>query len=277
MANLLTITKEIDGYFTFVLNGDSANAIKNTRNDLLTVGNLAHFKTANGANLIKEQDVLFSNVTIIDGVTSVVPTSVDDLFNELDNVGFFDWINGHGGSGGVNRFDELEDTFSYFGKDGQVVRVNESQQKLETFVMPDVSYLSKFPTPLVAGMILKVNAGATAYELVNAFNVITQEIREGFTETTPSEDAIFQALEAIQSSISGELGFIDYPRLEEATNEFIIPTGKTAKFAVVNYGANYFPETVNNYGELNTFIQADDSVSFGETLAVGNYVVIFYQ
>src|SRR5690348_14845290 len=146
MANLLTITKEIDGYFTFVLNGDSANAIKNMRNDLLTVGNLAHFKTANGANLIKEQDVLYSNITIIDGVASIVPTSVDDLFNELDNVGFFDWINGAGGgSGGVNRFDELEDTFSYFGKDGQVVRVNESELKLETFVMPDVSYLNKFP------------------------------------------------------------------------------------------------------------------------------------
>lgn len=79
------------------------------------------------------------------------------------------------------------------------------------------------------------------------------------------------------NSFSGALEFIDYPRLEEATNEFIIPTGKTAILAVVNYGANYFPETANNYGELNTFIQADDSVSFGETLSVGNYVVIFYQ
>jgi hypothetical protein len=277
MANLLTITKETDGYFTFVLNGDSANPIKNTRNDLLTVGNLAHFKTANGANLIKEQDVIYSNITIIDGVTSVVPTSVDDLFNELSDIGFFDWINGSGGSGGVNRFDELEDTFSYFGKDGQVVRVNESELKLETFTMPDVSYLSKFPTPLVAGMMLKVNAGATAYELVNALNIITQEIRAGYTETTPSEDAIFQALEAIQSSISGEIGFIDYERLEEDTQEFVIPTGKTAIFAIVNYGTNYFPETVNNTGESNTFIQTDDIVSFGETLSIGNYLVIFYQ
>lgn len=201
MANLLTITKETDGYFTFVLNGDSTNAIKNTRNDLLTVGNLAHFKTANGANLIKEQDILFSNITIIDGATSVVPTSVDDLFNDLDNVGFFDWINGAGGSGGVNRFDELEDTFSYFGKDGQAVRVNESELKLEPFAMPDVSYLSKFPTPLVAGKILKVNAGATAYELVNAINVITQEIRLGYTETSSSEDVIHKAL-ALKANIT---------------------------------------------------------------------------
>lgn len=188
MANLLTITKEADGYFTFVLNGDTANAIKNIRNDLLTVGNSAHFKTSNGANLIKEQDVLFSNVTIVDGVTSVVPTSVDDLFNELDNVGFFDWINGSGGSGGVNRFDELEDTFSYFGKDGQVVRVNESELKLETFVMPDVSYLSKFPTPLVAGKILKVNVGATDYELVDpptGSSGLNQEFVYEIGETDP--------------------------------------------------------------------------------------------
>lgn len=276
MANLLTITKETDGYFTFVLNGDVAGAIKNTRNDLTTVGNFAHFKTSNGANLISEQNIIYSNVAIVDGVTSVVPTSVDDLFNELDNVGFFYWINGSG-SGGVNRFDELEDTFSYFGKDGQVVMVNESELKLETFTMPDVSYLSKFPTPLVAGMMLKVNAGATAYELVNALNVITQEIREGYTETTPSEDAIFQALATIQASISGEIGVIDYPRLEEETNEFVIPEGKTAILAIVNYGANYLPETVNNTGEANTFIQTDDIVSFGETLYIGNYVVIFYQ
>lgn len=189
MANLLTITKEIDGYFTFVLNGDSANAIKNMRNDLLTVGNLVHLKTSNGANLIKEQDVLYSNVTILDGVTSIVPTSVDDLFNELDNVGFFDWINGAGGgSGGVNRFDELEDTFSYFGKDGQVVRVNESELKLETFVMPDVSYLNKFPTPLVAGKILKVNAGATAYDLVDTpagSSGLNQEFVYEIGETDP--------------------------------------------------------------------------------------------
>jgi len=115
MANLLTITKETDGYFTLVLNGDSANAIKNIRNDLLTVGNLAHFKTANGANLIKEQDVIYSNITIIDGASSIVPTSVDDLFNELDNVGFFDWINGSGGSGGVDRYEELIDTENFFG------------------------------------------------------------------------------------------------------------------------------------------------------------------
>ena len=201
MANLLTIIKEPNDYFTFVLNGDVTNSIKNTRNDLLTIGNLAHFKTSQGANLIKEQDILFSNVTIVDGVTSLSPISVDDLFTKLISVGYFDWIIGTSGTGGVNRFDELLDTFSYFGKDGQGVRVNESELRLEPYVLPNTEYLNYFPSPLVPDKILKVNAAGTGFELVNAFNVITQEIRENYTDTTPSEDAIFKALQAIQTNI----------------------------------------------------------------------------
>lgn len=194
MANLLTITKEADGYFTFVLNGDSANAIKNIRNDLLTVGNLAHFKTANGANLIKEQDVIYSNITIIDGASSIVPTSVDDLFNELDTVGFFDWINGSGGSGGVDRYEELIDTEPFFGNDGKVPIVDEAEMILKYTSLPDVSYLDNFPNPIVAGKMLIGKSDASGYEFIEAINVVTQEIREGETTTTPSEDAIFQAL-----------------------------------------------------------------------------------
>jgi len=165
-VNLLTITKEPNDYFTFVLNGDTVNAIKNTRNDLLTIGNFCHFKTSNGANLIKEQNVIYSNITIIDGVALPAPISVDDLFDKLKSVGFFDWINGTG-TGGVDRFDELADTFQYFGKDGQVPRVNESQLKLEAFVMPDVSKLDAFPSPLIANKILRVKADGTAYEFVD--------------------------------------------------------------------------------------------------------------
>lgn len=275
MANLLTITKEVNDYFTFVLNGDTANAIKNTRNDLTMVGTEAHFKTSNGANLIKEQSVLFGNITIIDGATTLIPSSPDDLFAKLISVNFFDWINGTG-SGGVDRFDELLDTFSYFGKDGQSLRVNESELKLETFVIPDVSYLSKFPTPLVAGMMLKVNPTATAYELVNALNIVTQEIRAGFTGTTPSEDAIFNALATISSSISGSLEFEDFGRLLSDQQDFAIPSGKTAKWAIMN-GAIYVPETANNTDDINTFTQSGTNVTTKETLVTGNYFGIFIQ
>ncbi len=165
--NLLTITKEANDYFTFVLNGDTVNAIKNTRNDLTMVGNFAHIKTSNGANLISQQDVLYNNITIVDGVTSLVPTSPDDLFAKLISVNYFDWFTG-GGSGGTDRFDELLDTFSYFGKDGQILRVNESELKLETFVLPSTDYLNNFPSPLVALKMLRVNSAGTAYEFVDA-------------------------------------------------------------------------------------------------------------
>jgi len=73
-----------------------------------------------------------------------------------------------GGSGGVNRYEELIDTEPFFGNDGKVPIVDEAEMKLKYTSLPDVSYLDKFPTPLVAGKILKVNAGATAYELVDA-------------------------------------------------------------------------------------------------------------
>lgn len=165
-VNLLTITKEANDYFTFVLNGDIANAIKNTRNDLTMVGDFAHIKSSEGANFIKEQNIIYSNITIVDGIALPSPISADDLFAKLFSVGYFDWINGSG-SGGVDRFDELLDTFDYFGKDGQVPRVNESQLKLEAFVLPDASYLNYFPDPLVANKMLKVKADGTAYEFVD--------------------------------------------------------------------------------------------------------------
>lgn len=168
-VNLLTITKEANDYFTFVLNGDTVNAIKNTRNDLTMVGDLAHIKSANGANLISQQNVIYSNITIIDGVTSLVPTSPDDLFAKLISVNYFDWIFGSG-SGGTDRFDELIDTFSYFGKDGQVLRVNESELKLETFVLNNVTKstdLTDMPAFLVSGKMLQVNPAATGYIFVD--------------------------------------------------------------------------------------------------------------
>lgn len=169
MANLLTITKEPNDYFTFVLNGDSANAIKNTRNDLTMIGDFAHFKTSNGANLIKEQNVLFGNITIINGIALPTPISPDDLFAKLNSVNFFDWIFGTG-SVGVDRFDDLLDTFDYFGNDGKVPIVDESQLKLVPFTLPDTSKLDDFPTPLIPLKFIRVKADGSEYEFVDIPN-----------------------------------------------------------------------------------------------------------
>ncbi len=244
MANLLTITKEANDFFTFVLNGDVANAIKNTRNDLTMVGDQANFKTANGANLIQQQNILFGNVTIIDGVTTLIPTSPNDLFDKLISVNFFDWITA--GTGGVNRFDDLLDTFQYFGKDGQSIRVNESQLKLEPFELPNTDYLDLFPTPLIANKILKVNNSGTVYEFV--------DLPEG---------------------VEG-LAFTDFGRLIVENDTFLIPEGKTAIQLNVN-GANWYPLSDNNALEYNTFTQVGTDVITKTPLELNNYVVIFYQ
>ncbi len=167
MANLLTITKKSFGYYDFVVNGLVADIVTNDRNDMTGVGIYCHFKTANGANLIKQQNITFGNVTLIDGVALPVPVSMDDLISKLDSIDFFAWRDASGGGGGVDRFDELEDTFAYFGKNGQIPRVNESELKLEAFIMPDVDYLNNFPTPLVANKILKVNGAGTAYIFID--------------------------------------------------------------------------------------------------------------
>jgi len=243
MANLLTITKETLGYFSFVLNGDPLTEIKNTRNDLLTIGDIAHFKTANGANLIKEQDVIYYNVTIIDGITTLIPSSVDDLFLKLDSVGFFDWINGVGG-GGVNRFDELVDTFQYFGNDGKIPVVDESQLKLIPVDFPDVNKLNAFPTPLVPNKILKVNPTGTAYIFVDL-------------DTSPIQVFTFDRLIAPQQ-------------------DFAIPIGKIAKWAEVN-GTTYNLEDSTNTVEFNTFTQTDNVVSFKTALEINEYPVIYIQ
>lgn len=169
-VNLLTIEKEPNDYFTFTLNGDTANAIKNTRNDLTTVGDFCHFKTSNGANLISEQNVTYGNVTIIDGVTTLIPSSVDDLFDKLISVNYFDWFSG-GGSGGVNRFDELLDTFTYDNQALKFVRVNVSETQLEPVTLTIATKstdLSDMPASLTAGKMLRVNPAGTAYELIDS-------------------------------------------------------------------------------------------------------------
>lgn len=253
MANLLTITKEANDYFTFVLNGDSANAIKNTRNDLLTIANFCHFKTSQGANLIKEQNIIYSNVTIIDGVSTFIPVSVDDLFVKLISVGYFDWINGTG-TGGVDRFDELEDTFQYFGKDGQIPRVNESQLKLEGFQLPDFSYLNYFPTPLIVGKSIRVKADLSGYEFYEPVNIVNNSIIEGNTTTAPSEDIVYLALQNIKNQIS-PIEPQSFTALTTGPNqEFEIVGGHIAKTVYKSKGLLYKTTEWTQIGSTLTII-----------------------
>ncbi len=133
MATLL-ITKETGGYFSFVVDGNTADKITNMRNDALAVGTKVHFKTANGANIVKTQNIDVTAITLVASGSFTFAT-VNLFFAKLIDVGYWDWLLGGGGGTGTDRFDELLDTFDYFGNDMKAVRVNESQLKLEPFTV----------------------------------------------------------------------------------------------------------------------------------------------
>jgi hypothetical protein len=152
----LVITKETGNFFSLVLDGGTP--IISERNRLTTIGDFCNFKTANGANLILKQNIIFSDITIITGV-SYVPTSINNLWVSLIDAGFFVGLGLSSGAGGTNRFEELLDTFSYFGRDGQLLIVDESGLKLDTvayqvFTEADASKLNNIET----GAQVNVNA-----------------------------------------------------------------------------------------------------------------------
>jgi hypothetical protein len=156
--NSLLIEKQTGGYFKFTLNEDTANAITSIQNDLLAVGNQLHFKTGNGANIIKEQFIYPEDVTIIAGGTFTF-TTVAQVWNKLIEIDYFAWLGG--GGDGVNRFDELLDTFQYNGNAGKAVIVDNS----ETQLIPTVLYnkrlfteLEDTPSDLVPDKMVVVNS-----------------------------------------------------------------------------------------------------------------------
>ncbi|HRA72171.1 MAG TPA: hypothetical protein PLB11_05055, partial [Flavobacterium sp.] len=164
MSTLL-ITKQTGNFFDLQLDG--GDIISSEINRLTTVGDFCHFKTLSGANIIKDQNVLYSDVTLIASGTFTFASSLA-LRLKLKEVGFFDGVSsgGGGGGGGVDQFTELLDTFnSYLGRDGQALVVNESELKIETVPFTNVSAftdLSDAPSPLLPNKMIVTNASGTA-------------------------------------------------------------------------------------------------------------------
>jgi len=165
MATLL-ITKETGGYFSFVVDGNTAEKVTNMRNDVFAIGNILHFKTATGANIIKTQNINVTDITLI-ASGSFTFTTVPLFLAKLIDVGYYDWLSGGGSGTGVDRFDELLDTFDYFGKAGQVVIVASNELGLETVVLNNVSKFTELddtPTSIIANKMLVGNSAGTAIE-----------------------------------------------------------------------------------------------------------------
>lgn len=248
----LIITKQTGNFFSLVLDGGSE--IISEQNRITTVGNFCNFKTANGANLILKQNILYSEITIITG-GSHVPTSIYDLWLSLISAGFFDGLGASGSGTGANNFTDLLDTFpSYLGRDGQVLIVNESMQRVETIA---VSLFSASDKTKLDG----IETGAQA------------NVNADCNETDPANDKYIEN----KPNLLISLQFIDYPLITvAATQTFTIPTGATAKQVFLNDGVQY-PATANNTDRANTFTQTGSVVTLNQTTEINNYIAIFYQ
>lgn len=247
----LVITKETGNFFKFELDG--GEPIRNDQNRLLTVGNICHFKTGNGANIIQQQNINYDEVQLIASGTFTF-ASVTALWEKLIDVGFFDGLGGTGGGSIVDRFDELSDTFTYTGRDGQVVVVNESELKLVTTT---VLFFTQYYKDKIDG----IEDGAQTYATPD-FNITDPSVR-GYIANKPSPTLNF-----VQP--------YDFPILTEATSDFELPAGKIALFAFENQ-TPYFLSTDNNGTQFNTFTQSGTTVSFTNALSENAYVTIFIQ
>lgn len=257
MASLV-ITKGTIGQFSFVLDGDVANEVKNTRNDLTTVGIEAHFKTSNGANLIKNQQINPSDVTIIDGATTLNPTTVAQLFTMLDSVGYFDWIGlSGGGGGGVDRFDELLDTPDYFGNDGKTLIIDESQLKLIAVTFYNISKfveLLDVPNTIVPGKILIGNPAGDA--------LIFGDIPPAPTDSTKLDSGGYpgtgQDLADADQNLQDQIDAIDLTGKEDTFNKVSTIVGNessTVLYPNVLAVFNYFQQKLTD-SIFGTFINA---------------------
>lgn len=128
----LIIERVLKNKFDFTL--DEGITISVHAPGLTVDGNYFHFKTKNGANIIKKQNITFPEVTIIDtyGGTGTFNSfvSINDLWQKLEDIDYFSGVNGSGSGSGVTRFDALLDGFQYFGNNGKIPVVDEAQLRL---------------------------------------------------------------------------------------------------------------------------------------------------
>jgi len=238
----LIITKESGNFFSLVLDGGSP--IISEQNRLTTIGNFCNFKTANGANLILKQNILVSEITLIASGTFTFVT-VDALWSKLIEVGFFDGVATTGGGSTIDRFDELLDTFSYFGRDGQLLIVNESELRLDTIA-------------------LSIFGEEDKLKLDNIEEGAQVNVKSDWEESNPESDAFILNKPIINSFFSGiyDTKFV----ADGITNDFILPTGAQAVNLFIDRGIRY---------KTDEWTQTDLVISvLGDILPIGADVYI---
>ena len=247
MSNSLIITKQTGNFFSLALNSDEV--VISDQNRLTTVGNFCHFKTANGANIVKEQNVLFSEITLITSGSATF-ASVNALWVGLINAGFFDGLGTGGGGGGVAEFTELIDTFpSYLGRNGQALIINESQQKIESVPFYNVQnfvQLADAPSSLLPNKMITTNANGTAL--------------------------IMSEIPTIPDPYLASIGFFDYADLATQTTPLSFVTGVDKKLTNDGLGAttnkNYPPYGITDVWSTSTNACNFSQLSLGDAVGI---------
>lgn len=246
----LIITKQTGNFFSLALN--SEEVVISDQNRLTTVGNFCHFKTANGANIVKEQNVLFSEITLITSGSATF-ASVNALWVGLINAGFFDGLGTGGGGGGVAEFTELTDTFpSYLGRNGQTLIINESEQKIESVPFYNVQnfvQLADAPSSLLPNKMITTNANGTAL--------------------------IMSEIPTIPDPYLASIGFFDYADLATQTIPISFVTGVDKKLTNDGLGATtnkLFPP----YGITDVWSASTNACNFSQ-LSLGDAVGIRFD
>lgn len=247
MSNSLIITKQTGNFFSLALNSDEV--VISDQNRLTTVGNFCHFKTANGANIVKEQNVLFSEITLITSGSATFP-SVNALWVGLINAGFFNGLGTGGGGGGAAEFTELIDTFpSYLGRSGQTLIINESQQRIESVPFYNVQnfvQLADAPSSLLPNKMITTNANGTAL--------------------------IMSEIPTIPDPYLASIGFFDYADLATQTIPISFVNGVDKKLTNDGLGAttnkNYPPYGITDVWSTSTNACNFSQLSLGDAVGV---------
>ena len=244
----LVITKESGNLFKFELDGGTP--IRNDQNRLLTNGDYCNFKTANGASIVQKQNILYSEVTLIASGTFTF-ASVTDLWDKLQEVGFFDGLASGGGGGGFDTFIELLDTpASYIGDDGKVLVVNESEQKV---IFQAIALF----TPELLTKLENIQAGAEV------------NVQADWDESNPLSDAFIQN----KPNLSATGTFV--ARFSGIGQTYDLPANAVAIFATINDAIQHIEQT-GFESDLNTFTQSGVTVTFKKSITTGQRIYIYY-
>lgn len=251
----LLITKQTGNVFSLVVDG--GEPIISEQNRLTTIGDYCNFKTANGANLVLKQNILYSDITIVDG-SPVVPTSVINLWTTLISIGFFEGVAVSGG-GGVLNFDELLDTFNYLGRAGQIVVVNNSETGLTT-----ISY-----SVFTSADRIKLDGIETGAQV----NVIPN-----WAQTNPlAPDYILGKPDPSSSDTQYLDGFIGITvGFDVGQQNYQIPSGAICDDVHLAHQRQY-KESLINTSLLNLWSQTDNIVTLKKSPVLNNYLEIKYK